>query len=197
MEQSYGTPHRREESSAWPLIRFILIVIVIIVVYSCQAKWRGYYHLYSGKKAFEKNNNEQAEKQFSAAARLLPNNPDASCWAGIIQYKKGHYDRAEKYLSRAIEVDANYAIAYEWRGIVYYETGKDEQAIEDFTMNLQLKPYNTVIYHRRATVYGKDLILTRRSQRDTENAEFFILCMWFSLRSLRVVLSAYSALIFL
>lgn len=66
----------------------------------------------------------QAERAYLARLRLVPDDPDALHYLGVLRHQQGHTDEAEKLIARALDAAPGYVDAWNNLGNVRRESGK-------------------------------------------------------------------------
>jgi tetratricopeptide (TPR) repeat protein len=88
---------------------------------------------------------DEAEYFIDRSLKWNPENVDALCLKGILQYDKGDYGPATIYYDWALKVEPK-PVIYNNRGNAFMELGRYEEAERDFQTALRLDP-NLVVAH--------------------------------------------------
>ena len=100
------------------LLSFLLLALILLnpdrLIGSQELFEQGLFHL-------ESKRYEEAEKTFSKAIVLKPDDAEAFCNRGVVWFYRSEYDRAIADFTKALELDSNYALAYCNRGILWTE----------------------------------------------------------------------------
>ena len=121
-----------------------------------------HFFYYRGKALLEKEDYDNAMKDFDEAIRLDPKNALFFYHRGTAWLGEKDYDTAIKDFGEAIRLDPKNALLYNSRGIAWYFKKDFDQAIEDFDQAIRLDPNNWNAYRRRSFVL--------LSKKDFDNA---------------------------
>jgi len=105
---------------------------------------------------FEKNDYEQAIKEFNEAIRLDPKYALAYWNRGKAWLAKSDYDQAILDYGRAIQLDPTDASAYESRGYAWFCKEDYDEAIKDYNEAIRLDSQTTYFYRGSAWLRKKD-----------------------------------------
>jgi tetratricopeptide (TPR) repeat protein len=93
---------------------------------------------------------ENAESDFAAASRLLPDSAELRRKHGLALLRIGKRDEARQELLRAIQIDPNGPRSYEGLAILSSQEGRLEEADKYFEKALSLAPTNSRIIFNRS-----------------------------------------------
>lgn len=103
--------------------------------------------LSQAKAAFEAADLSKAERLYSEAIELQPENLAALSGLGVVFYRQKNYPYAEDVLQKAIAVGPNDSVSRCTLGIVYYHQGKWDAAIRVLRESLTFDPNNATAYN--------------------------------------------------
>ena len=83
---------------------------------------------------------DKAEKVFTKANTMAPNQPDININLGIVYLRKKNYNKAIKRFERALKINPSSASAYFHLGLTYKRKGKTNKAKESFEKAIELNP---------------------------------------------------------
>jgi len=109
--------------------------------------------LEKGNKLGTSGNYIDAEKAYSKAIELNPQDAYAYSNRGVIYDKLGNTQQAINDYNRAIELNPQLAYAYYNRGVTYGEIGNYQQAIIDYNKAIELNPNYAAAYVNVGCVY--------------------------------------------
>jgi glycosyltransferase involved in cell wall biosynthesis len=83
---------------------------------------------------------DKAEKIFTKANTIVPNQPDININLGIVYLRKKNYNKAIKRFERALKINPSSASAYFHLGLTYKRKGKISKAKEFFEKAIEFNP---------------------------------------------------------
>ncbi|GEM_PF-477392 len=107
-------------------------------------------HFGIGKSFLVNQNFEMAVKEFSAALKLSPNNPEALVERGTAYNGLKKYDLALRDFGAAVKADPNSYLGYNNRGVTYMRLGDTETAIQNFDRAIVIDNREVFAYLNRA-----------------------------------------------
>jgi tetratricopeptide (TPR) repeat protein len=114
-------------------------------------------HRVLGSVLFKQKQYDQAIQEFSTAARLAPNDPNAYLGIGMTNLAMhhdnppdNHLDDAESSFKKAIQVESHAVLAYEGLASVYEQEKKPEQAAQIIQTGIQANPTSLDLYQKLA-----------------------------------------------
>jgi len=128
----------------------------------------------SGNQNINKNNFEQAAKDFTQAININNNDAEAYLGRGTAYYGIGvmrddavSLNRAIGDFDQALKLNPDYAEAYTSRGGVYLTKNELDKALEDFNRAIQLDPKDYYAYTGR----GNTLVRKKEYERGIKDME--------------------------
>ena len=105
-----------------------------------------------GRKLVDAGRNEDALRNFKAAAKLDAHN--AAPWSemSFMAYHAGQYDDCVFLAGRAIKADPGYSDSYGNRGACLHAKGQGQKALADLDIVVRLAPRHAAFYASRASV---------------------------------------------
>ncbi len=107
-------------------------------------------------KSHRQGNLAAAEKIYRAILRIIPQQPDACHFLGVLLHQIGRSESAVESIKRAIAINPNYTDAYNNLGNVYKEIGDVEKATEAYRKVIELFPEHSAALNNLGVVL-KDL----------------------------------------
>jgi tetratricopeptide (TPR) repeat protein len=101
-----------------------------------------------------KNEPEEAKKNFQRALQINPDLVDAKLWLATIYQKQKQYTEAVKYLEEALILKPDSVPVFDNIASIYFEQGKLNQAVDYWTKALELKPNNIKFLNALAWIYA-------------------------------------------
>ena len=96
--------------------------------------------LTKGAQALRDGKLDQAEKELTKAANLVPGNPDVLYMQGMLYLKQSSWQKAEAVLQKADQIEPNQARMLSALGMALCNQKKYEQAIPVLEKSIQLEP---------------------------------------------------------
>jgi tetratricopeptide (TPR) repeat protein len=93
-----------------------------------------------GSAALEERRFGDALEAFSAAAKMVPREPQLCLGAGVAAFMMGQNDEAETWFVRALKLDPRFVPAAEWLGELQYRQGRLAEAIATYEAALARAP---------------------------------------------------------
>jgi len=97
-------------------------------------------HFELGKSYFEKDQYDNAIKEFEKVLQIQPINAEAHYYLGRCYHSKERYDKAIPHLKKAIQIQPSNADAHYYLARCYHFTTKFDEAIEEFKKVIQMRP---------------------------------------------------------
>ncbi len=110
-------------------------------------------YILRGNAHSNKNNHDQAIKDYTKAIELNPKDADIYNNRGFTYGEIKNYDQSIKDFNKAIEINPKKPRTYLNRGNIYYFKHNYDQAIEDYTNAIELNPEYEDAYNNRGNVY--------------------------------------------
>ena len=103
--------------------------------------------------SLQKNDLVNAMKEYDAAVKLNPKDPQAYNNRGTVHLQQGQYAPAVQDYTSAIAADPSDDAAYNNRAMANFRLGKIDQSVQDFTMAIKLRPNYADAYESRGIIY--------------------------------------------
>ena len=101
-----------------------------------------------------KNELEEAKKNFERALQINPDLFDAKLWLATIYQRQKQYNQALKYLKEALILKPESAAVFDNIASIYFDQDKLNQAVEYWTKALELKPNNIKFLNSLAWIHA-------------------------------------------
>jgi tetratricopeptide (TPR) repeat protein len=106
-----------------------------------------------GTAHYQKNQMDLALKDYDAAIKLNPKDPQAYNNRGAVHLAEGQLPLAIQDFTLAVKVDPADSAAYSNRGWANLQLGKPDLALVDYTSAIKADPKNVDAYSNRAALY--------------------------------------------
>lgn len=107
------------------------------------------------RKAYSRNDLDQAQKLYSQASTLAPNNPTVHAGLGQVYFEQAIHDKALQHQKRAVELRPNQTSYRIQLGMVYYRLNRYQDAINTWNEVLKQDPNNDVAKRYIVLAQGK------------------------------------------
>jgi len=114
--------------------------------YSWALNSRGFAH-------YQKTEMDLALKDYDAAIKLNPKDPQAYNNRGAVHLSEGQFPLALQDFTQALKADPADSAAFSNRGMAYLLLGKPEEALKDYNSAIKADPKNVEAYSNRAALY--------------------------------------------
>lgn len=127
----------------------ILLSVIICMVFlsgcatSLQSKKRASTHVNMGTAYLKSGQFSPALREFLAAQRLSPDDPEIRYYTGLSYYGSGMKKEAKREFQKALSIKPDYSEANNYMGTIYLEEGLYDKAIEKFDLALSNVFYET------------------------------------------------------
>jgi len=127
----------------------ILLSVIICMIFlsgcatSLQNREKASTHVNMGTAYLKSGQFSTALREFLAAQRLSPNDPEIRYYTGLSYYGSGMKEEAKREFQKALSIKPDYSEANNYMGTIYLEEGLYDKAIEKFDLTLSNVFYET------------------------------------------------------
>jgi len=127
----------------------ILLSVIICMIFlsgcatSRQDRERASLHVNMGTAYLKSGNFSPALREFLAAQRLSPDDPEIRYYTGLSYHRIGMKEEAKREFKKALSIKPDYSEASNYMGTIYLEEGLYDKAIEAFDRALSNVFYET------------------------------------------------------
>jgi len=111
-------------------------------------------HRNLGVALYQKDQIDEAIRQFKEGVRLKPDSAYSHGNLGIAFHKQGQVDEAIGQLQEALRLDPDYADAHYNLGVAFYQQGRTAEAIGQFRETIRLTPDHAQAHNNLGTALG-------------------------------------------